>query len=76
MTVRSVLHKLVDELNRGNLHGEIDETQTEFEERIKPVVSELDQLKADVAALKSPAVSEGTKAEPVSSEDSGNEGSE
>lgn len=29
MSVRSVLHKIVDELNRPHLHDEIDEPETE-----------------------------------------------
>lgn len=56
MTVKSVLHKLADELNRPHLHDEIEETEAEFEERTKPVVSEIDQLKQAVADLQKPQV--------------------
>jgi hypothetical protein len=65
MTVKSVLHKLAEELNRPNLHDEIEETEAEFEERTKPVVSELDQLKQAVADLQRPQAPVTPVVEPV-----------
>lgn len=55
MSVRSVLHKLVEELNRPHLHDEIEETDEETAAKNQAPVSEIDSLKAAVAALQNQA---------------------
>ena len=61
MSVRSVLHKLADELNRPHLHDEIDESDEETAAKNVAPVSEMDTLKAQVAALQAAApVQEGS----------------
>jgi hypothetical protein len=51
MSVKSVLHKIVDDLNRPHLHDEIEESDEQTAAKNQPVASELDSLKAAVAAL-------------------------
>jgi hypothetical protein len=70
VSISSVLHKLVDELNRPHLHDEIDETDEQTAKRNEAPVSEMDQLKADIAKLQgasAPAVA--APIEPVKAED-------
>jgi hypothetical protein len=55
MTVKSVLHEIVSELNRPHLHAHIDETEEEYQARTAKVTdprdAELASLRAAVSAL-------------------------